>query len=184
MKDIEITCEVFENMKNIQNVLLSTNLRFVESFILDDIYMYNIENKDFFIKDGKISDTLIIRTVNNKNKEIIYKKRNFNNEGKEISTNKTAIKVEEVQASENLLNALGYERYLRMIDTNYMYENEKYIVYIQEVKELGIFLEVEAKNIENGEKAVLDLIEYVKGFKLNIGTKFDIRKAELLYQVT
>ncbi len=74
-----------------------------------------------------------------------------------------------------------YERYLRMIDTDYMYESEKYVAYIQEIQNLGTFLEIELKNPGNSEVTIYDLIKYVKGLNLRIGTKFDIRKAELLY---
>ena len=64
-----------------------------------------------------------------------HKKRNYDNNGLEISTDKTILKVKDIDASEKLLNILGYERYLRMIDTIYMYESENYIAYIQEIKD-------------------------------------------------
>ena len=76
---------------------------------------------------------------------------------------------------------LGYTRYLNMIDKNYMYENDEYIAYIQEITDLGTFIEIEAKEVENAEQSVEKLIEYVKSLNLKIGTKFDIRKADLLY---
>ncbi len=183
MKDVEITCEVFDNIDKIKSVLLENGFRFIEVFTLDDIYMYDKKDNRFFIKDGKISDTLIIRNVGEDNKKIVCKKRNYNAQGMEISTDKTVLKVKDIEESEKLLNALGYERYLRMIDTNYMFENDKYVAYIQEIKDLGVFLEVEIKNTEDGEeKTILDLIEYVKNIGLNIGNKFDIRKAELFYK--
>lgn len=182
MKDIEITCEVFECIEKINDTLLKEGFNFIETFILDDIYMYNKNNNEFFIKEGKISDTLIIRNVDNEDKKIVCKKRKYNEEGMEISTSKAVLKVKDIESSEKLLNVLGYERYLRMIDTNYMYENDKCTVYIQDIKDLGTFLELEAKNIEDKEESLLNLIEYVKGFGLKIGTKFDIRKAEILYK--
>lgn len=182
MKDVELTCEVFANIEKIKEALLEQKFEFVEEFTLDDIYMYNKANKDFFIKDGKITDTLIIRYVDDTDKKIICKKRNYNNEGLEISTDKTVLKVKDIESSEKLLNTLGYERYLRMIDTNYMYENDKYVAYIQEIKDLGVFLEIEAKVIKNEETTMKDLIDYVKSFNLKIGNKFDIRKAELFYE--
>ena len=76
---------------------------------------------------------------------------------------------------------LGYTRFLNMIDKNYMYENNEYVAYIQDVKDLGIFLELEAKENKNVEQSLEKLINFVKSFDLNIGTKFDIRKADLLY---
>lgn len=68
-----------------------------------------------------------------------------------------------------------------MIDKNYMYENNEYVVYIQDVKDLGIFLELEAKENKNADQNIEKLINFVKSLNLNIGTKFDIRKADLLY---
>ena len=62
---------------------------------------------------------------------------------------------------------------------NYMYENEEYIVYIQEVKDLGVFIELEAKNQNN--KTIDGLIKFIKTMDLQAGTEFNIRKAELLY---
>ena len=182
MKDVEITCEVYENIEKIQNTLIEKGFKHVETFTLDDIYMYNKKTQEYFIKDNKITDTLIIRNVDHKDPKIVCKKRNYNAQGTEISTNKTTLKIIEIKQGEELLNALGYERYLRMIDTNHMYENEKCRAFIQEIKDLGTFLEVEAKNTENEEEAIADLINYVKELGLNIGTKFDIRKAELYYQ--
>ena len=67
-----------------------------------------------------------------------------------------------------------------MIDTNYMYESENYIAYIQEIKDLGIFLEIELKDTNN-YSTVYDLINYTKELNLKIGNKFDIRKAEYFY---
>ncbi len=180
MKDIEITCEVFETVEKIKNTLLEKGFKYIETFTLDDIYMYNKDNNQFFIKDGKISDTLIIRNVSEDDKKIICKKRNYDNDGLEIDTDKTVLKVKDIDASEKLLNILGYERYLRMIDTNYMYESENYIAYIQEIKDLGIFLEIELKDTNN-YSTVYDLINYTKELNLKIGNKFDIRKAEYFY---
>lgn len=180
MKDIEITCEVFEKVEKIKNVLLEKGFRYIESFTLDDIYMYNKSNNQFFIKDGKISDTLIIRNVSEDDKKIICKKRNYDKNGLEIGTDKTILKVKDIEASEKLLNILGYKRYLRMIDTNHMYDSENYIAYIQEINELGIFLEIELKG-SNNDNTVYDLINYTKKLNLKIGKKFDIRKAEYFY---
>ena len=53
----------------IKNVLLKNGFRFIEIFTLDDIYMYNKKGNKFFIKYGKISDTLIVRKA-----ELFYNK--------------------------------------------------------------------------------------------------------------
>ena len=110
MKNIEITCEVFEKIEKIKKVLLENGFKYIETFTLDDIYMYNKENNQFFLKDGKISDTLIIRSVDNNNKQIICKKRKYDDEGLEISTEETVLKVKDIVDSEKFLNVLGYKK--------------------------------------------------------------------------
>ena len=95
---------------------------------------------------------------------------------------KETLKIQDIEIAEKLLNILGYKRFLRMIDKNYKYENENYIVFIQEVDGLGVFLEIETKNKENAEVEIQKLIELVKTLQLKTGTKFDIRKAEMLYE--
>ena len=171
IKDVEITCEVFEEIPTIIKSLEDKGFKYVEEFTLDDIYM----------KNDKITDTLIIRYVNEEDKKIVCKRRNHNNKGFEISTEKSVLKVVNIEDAEKHLNILGYTRYLNMIDKNYMYENDEYIAYIQEITDLGTFIEIEAKEVENAEQSVEKLIEYVKSLNLKIGTKFDIRKADLLY---
>ncbi len=182
INDTEITCQVYDDISVIVKKLERNNFHYVEEFTLDDIYMYNIKNGEFSAKEGKITDTLIIRYVNDNDKKIICKRRKHDNNGFEIGTEKTILKIEDIEKAEKLLNILGYDKYLRMIDKNYMYENDSYVAYIQEVENLGNFLEIESKNKENLQKEIKGMIDLVKKLDLSIGTEFDIRKADLLYR--
>lgn len=182
INNTEITCEVFDKVEKIKKALEDNNFKYVGEFTLDDIYMYDRRTKQFAPNKGKITDTLIIRYAGDDDKEIICKKRYYNSNGFEIGTEKRSLKIDDTKKAEELFQSLGYSRYLRMIDKNSKYENEEYIAFIQEVEDLGTFLEIEVKNRENAEKEIKKLIELVKSFELKIGTKFDIRKAELLYK--
>ncbi len=183
INDTEITCEVYDDISVIKKELEKNNFHFIEEFTLDDIYMYNEKTNEFGEKDGRITDTLIIRYVNENDKKIICKKRIYDDNGFEVQTNKTKLVIESIEAAEKFLNILGFKRFLRMIDKNYMYENDNYTAYIQEVEGLGTFLEIETKNKEAAESEIKKLTELMKSFKLKCGTKFDVRKAEkLLYK--
>ncbi len=181
IKDVEITCEVFDETPNIIKVLETKGFKYVKEFILNDIYMKSEKINDFAPKNGRITDTLIIRYVNEEDKKIVCKRRNHDDKGFEISTEKSVLKVVSIEDAEKHLNILGYTRFLNMIDKNYMYENDKFVAYIQEVKDLGTFLELESNKKENEEQNIDKLIEYVKSLNLKIGTKFDVKKADLLY---
>lgn len=182
IKEIEITCEVFEPTSNIMKSLEDIGFKYTDEFTLNDIYMKNDNTGKFGPKERKITDTLIIRYVNENDMKVICKKRKYNNEGLEISAEKSISKITSIEDTEKKLNALGYTRFLNMVDKNYMYDNDDFIVYIQEVKDLGTFLEVESKKVDNEEQRIEELKEFVKTFGLKIGSDFNIRKAELLYK--
>ena len=60
-----------------------------------------------------------------------------------------------------------------------------YRIYIQCIKDLGIFLEIEfnndsSKNIDD-DSIVNKLITFAKSFNLKLGNDYKARKAELLY---
>lgn len=181
INEIEITCEVYDDLQTIKKILESKGLKYKEEFTLNDIYMKNNKTNEFGPEGGRITDTLIIRHVNENDIKIICKRRKYNIEGIEISIAKSMKKVDSIEVAEKQLNSLGYTRYLNMIDKNYMYENDEFIVFIQEVKDLGLFLEVEIKQVNQEEQNKQRLINFVKSLELNIGIKFDIRKVELLY---
>lgn len=181
MKEFEITFEVYNDINVLKNELIKNKFYYVEEFVLNDIYMYNPLNNEFGVNDGKITDTLMLRSIDDEETEIICKNRQYKN-GLEIGTEKTTLKVENIETAEKLLNSLGYKRFLRMIDKNYKYENDNYNAIIQEVEGLGLFLEIEIKNSKDAEVEIQRLIEFAKSLNLKIGTKFDVRKAELLYK--
>lgn len=173
MKELEITCQIYNNVLDIKKELERKNFIFKKEFIIDDMYMHNTKTGDFSVTNGKIIDSLVIRYVNENDKKIICKKNISNNIEKSI------LKVDSIKDAETHLNMLGYRKFLRLAYNNYMYENKQYIAYIQEVKNLGNFLEVEVKNGEN--QSIKNLIEYVKMLNLKTGEEFNVRKAELLY---
>ena len=76
---------------------------------------------------------------------------------------------------------MGYNELLRIVIKNYKYENNQYRAFIQVVYNLGVFLEIEEKNINYDENEVNNLIKFAKSLGIKIGNKFDIRKAELWY---
>ena len=64
IKDVEITCEIFEDISTIIKTLEDKGFKYVEEFILNDIYMKNDKTNEFAPKNAKISNSLIIRYVN------------------------------------------------------------------------------------------------------------------------
>ena len=84
--------------------------------------------------------------------------------GFEISTEKVCIKrYMSIEDAEKHLNILGYTRFLNMIDKNYMYENDEFIAYIQDVNRFRNYLQNQKqKKVENAEQNIEKLIEFLK----------------------
>lgn len=181
INNIEITCEVFESINNVKKKLKGNKFEFKEEFVLDDTYIYNASTKKFAPQNGKITDTLVIRKVNNTEKSIICKKRKYNSSGVEIGTEKTVLKIDSISKARKIFYCLGYNELLRIVIKNYKYESNQYRAFIQVVDNLGVFLEFEKKNINYDENEVNNLIKFAKSLGIKIGNKFDIRKAELWY---
>ena len=173
MSELEITCQVFKDILKIKEELERRGFSYKKEFWIDDTYFYNKQTKKFSVKEGKLTDSLVVRYVNENDKKKICKK--YDSTGIEMSV----LRVEDIQEAEKHLLLLGFEKMLTLKYKNYMYENEEYIVYIQEVKDLGVFIELEAKNQNN--KTIDGLIKFIKTMDLQAGTEFNIRKAELLY---
>lgn len=171
MKELEITCQVFEDILKIKEELERKGFLYKKEFMIDDTYFYNKKTGEFSINEGKITNSLVVRYVDENDKKIICKKYNSNNNDKSI------LKIGDINEAKKHLNMLGFIEMLKYSYKNYMYENNDYIVYIQEVKDLGVFLELESKNNET----IDELIQFLKKLNLQIGTKFNIRKVELLY---
>ena len=63
MKELEITCQIYNNVLDIRKQLESNNFKFKKEFIIDDMYMHNTKTGEFSIINGKIIDSLVIRCV-------------------------------------------------------------------------------------------------------------------------
>ena len=173
MNELEITCQVFEDVLKIKEELERKGFSYKKEFWINDTYFCNKQTGKFSIKKGKLTDSLVVRYVNENDKKIICKKYDSN------GIKKSVLRVEDIQEAEKHLEMLGFEKILTLKYKNYMYENEEYVAYIQEVKDLWTFLELETRKQNN--KTENDLIKFIKIMDLQIGTEFNIRKAEVLY---
>ena len=66
---------------------------------------------------------------------------------------------------------MGYKKFLEVKDHNILVSNGVNEIYIQDVKDLGIFLEMEQKNIYSNNcngNDINEIIENINSYKLNI----------------
>ncbi len=187
MKQVEITTIVKKNLKEIDNILSKQGFKIIRKSNIKDRYMSQETkklNKDNIIEI--LSKSLIIRYLNVNNKDIIkkltYKNKNINN-NKLLTEEKIDINVDDLDKTERLLSAVGFEK---LIDVNYdviVYQKDNLEFAFQQVEGLGLLLEYEStKDYENyTNNEILEekkkMIDEVKKYNIDISNDFDIKKA-------
>jgi adenylate cyclase class 2 len=90
---------------------------------------------------------------------------------------------EDLKALQHVFLHLGLKPLLTIDNTKYIYKNDQYEIVLEDVKDLGYFLEVEAidedenKSIEEIKKNISD---FIQSLGLEIGAELNSGKPELL----
>jgi predicted adenylyl cyclase CyaB len=172
--EIEVTYQADNSLQQIQETLENQGCKFKKNYIMSDIYFYNVLDNSFNANSGKITDTCVLRQVEDEIK-IVVKKRVFNEKSEEIGTNSSTLHVIDKEEAIKFIEKNNFEKYLEMENSQYEYKHEKYDIYVQCIKNLGIFLEVEGK-----DSTLEELKSFVRNLNLNLGENSNCRKAELL----
>lgn len=138
-----ITYGLNNSITKVKTILKENNFNLIKQFKKNDIYMYNNDTGEFGIIDDKISSFLIIRSIDEKCKYIICSK---NKDSKNLNKKLLALRNPSIELVENFLNLLGYSRLINLTEINYLYEDNSYFIFVQEVFNLGIFFKIKFKD--------------------------------------
>lgn len=180
MEEIEVTFKLENSCSEIEKITNNNNFTFVEKYILQDIYMCK-ENINVFQTDNKsiLKDTILLRKVNNNIFKMTYKKKIYDDKGNTIHREKYEISVDSIEKAKALLENVGYKELINIKDTITVYNYKNMEIILENVDDLGMFLEVEV-NISQKQEDYLDKITNDlkgAGFKFN-EELFDVKKAE------
>jgi adenylate cyclase class 2 len=170
---IEIEVKVKADLKGVEERLIEEGADFVNEERQIDTY-YNAPDKDF----AETDEALRLRSVGRKNM-LTYKGPRFNTASK--SRKEVTLSVSR-KPIEELLSSLGFSRFGQVIKLRRNYRLGDLSVSLDEVENLGTFMEIEAlaeeKDLEFHEKRVIELLE-----KLGVSQDEIIRDSylELIY---
>ncbi len=179
MEEIELTFRLENTREEIEEILKKDEFKFVKKYTVRDIYMcldcvdiINTKNRDI------LKDSIIIRSAEDK-VAVIYKKKIYDEKGSTIYRERYDMGVDNVDNALKIFKNIGYKELITMTDSisEYKYKNTK--LFLEEVDDLGSFLEIEldAGNSKDSflEQAVYNLRR--SEFKFN-EKLFDVKKAE------
>ena len=178
MKEIEVLVEVYDNIENVKKKLEKFNYKGLKNTI--DEYYYDPKRETLKPdKDNQLSHCLRVRTKNNEY-FITYKDDVFDN-GKWLYSNEYETKIESITMIKEIFNKLGLIKFIEIDNKKETYTYKDYEIVIENVKDLGIFMEVEyCTNEEVDVKNIKKEIQkFINELGLNVSEELNMGKPEM-----
>lgn len=180
MEEIEVSFELKNSIEEAQKKL--KDLKFIEEQNITDVYFYD-PNKYTSKPSGdrELRECLRLRNINGKY-IVSYKIDKFNDKDEYVYSDNTFKEIDDPKAALTQFSESGLVELVTLNKKRYCYKHNSYDIFIEEVEDLGNFLEVEKMCTEKAhyEKVKKDLVEYAKSLNLKIGEVLDCGKPELM----
>lgn len=178
MKEIEILVEVYDDIDSIKEKLKNFNYKGLKQTI--DEYYYDPKRSTLKPDmNNQLSHCLRLRTKNQEY-SVTYKDDVFEN-GKWLYSNEYETKIESINMMREIFNRLGLKKFIEIDNQKETYTYGDYEIVIENVKDLGLFMEVEYCTDENiNIKEVKRKIQdFINDLNLNISEELDMGKPEM-----
>lgn len=178
MKEIEVLVEVHESIEDIKKKLEKFTYKGLKSTI--DEYYY--DPKRSTLKPdakGELSHCLRLRSKNN-DYSITYKDDIFEN-GKWLYSDEYETKVESITMMKEIFKKLGLVKFIEIDNKKETYTYNDYEIVIEDVKDLGIFMEVEYCTDEdvNVKEIKEEIQSFINSLNLNVSEELNMGKPEM-----
>ena len=140
MKEIEILVEVLDDINHVKEVLNKFNYVGLKKTI--DEYYYDPKRDELKPdKDNQLNHCLRLRTKNNEY-SITYKDDIFK-DGRWLYSDEFETTVDNIDMVHEIFKRLGLVKFIEIDNHKETYTSDNYEIVIEDVKDLGLFMEVE-----------------------------------------
>ncbi len=178
MKEIEVLVEVYDDILSIKNKFKKFDYKGLKNTI--DEYYYDPKRDTLKPdKDNQLSHCLRVRSKNHEY-SITYKDDVFDN-GKWLYSNEYETKVESVAMIKEIFNKLGLVKFIEINNKKETYTYNNYEIVIEDVKDLGIFMEVEYCTNEDVDVKLIkkEIQNFIDSLELNVSEELNMGKPEM-----
>lgn len=181
-KDIEICVRAIITFDELKEKMVSMGFKIQEDFQLNDIYMVeNDREVSVDVLDDILSNYVLVRETVGKKIMLVMKNKEINEKGEVVSQKSIKCPIVDKEAGYNFMLNLGYKKFLELKAHNILLSNGKNEIYIQDVAGLGVYVEMEQKNLlldNNNGNTLEELINNLKQYDLPIDdSNFFAKKA-------
>jgi adenylate cyclase class 2 len=179
MKEVEILVEVKSSKEEVLKILEKFN--FVGEKEVLDIYFYNENNEKLKPINGELKECFRLRKKDGKN-YITYKIDHFK-DGKWVYSDEEETKVDDFEIMLKIVSQLGFKPLVEIDNIKHTFLTDKYEIVLEEVKNLGLFLEVERLVVGDNEDVHVvkeEIFDFIKSLNINVGEESTAGKPELM----
>lgn len=190
MNETEITVQCNEDLETIKSKLQNQNFVFLRQFQLNDWY-FSAKSLDELNKmnySELIKNSFLLRQIIENDGEYIhicYKDKVLDIDGNVISENKTKANIDSLESAISIFNNAGLTMWCKTENTSYVYGKDNIELCIQDIADLGIFIEFEEydeiKNLSPSEKFET-MKSIVMQTKLSLGNDFSCKKVFMKFK--
>ena len=181
-EELEVCVRSLVPFEDLYNDMIDLGFHVQEDFVLNDIYMVKNDVEVSLDNENVIfSDYVLIRETVGKRKMLVLKHKELNSKGEIIKQESVKCPITDCDKAYDFMKAIGYKKLFEISDHNVLMSNGKNEIYIQSVKGLGTYVEMEQKNLllENNNGNTIDEMKNVLcDYNLKIDTSdYFVRKA-------
>jgi len=180
-KEVEILVEVFDKKKDVLKKL--NGLEFLGDKKTLDIYFFDPKRDDLKPdKDGQLKNCLRVRSKDGES-SVAYKVDHFDKRGIWLYSDEYESNVSNFLKIEEIFKKLGLEELIRIENTKSTFVNDKYEIVLEDVKNLGLFMEVERHDVGSKEDIVEvkeEIWNWIKDLNIKASLELTMGKPELM----
>lgn len=178
MKEIEILVEVKDDIDTAKNKL--KDFEYVGLNHTIDEYYYDPLRDDLKPdNNNQLANCLRLRAKND-NYYVTYKNDVFEGE-KWLYSNEYETKIESIEMMKEVFERLGLKKFLEIDNNKEIYKTDKYEIALEDVKDLGIFLEVEYCTDEDVDVSKIkeEIQKFIDKLEINVSEELNMGKPEM-----
>ena len=180
----EITVSVTTDYETLEKELNEYNFTKKEEYMVNDIYLINDDLDLFKMKKLDIlKKCILIREVENIEKELLYKYKKYDLNGNILEQGKVKCPIIDIDKAIDFMNAINYKELFKINDKCIVFANDKTELVVQLVNDKYIFIEMESEGSFNDRKYanIDEMIEDLFSYNLSIDkSNIFVKKAEII----
>lgn len=182
----EITVQVTCNYEELHSLLIKQGFKIIEKYTIIDEYLiskdYDLKNKNYL---DILKECVIVRYIENTLKELLYKYKEYSNNGDIIKQAKVSCKVNDIKEASNFMKTIGYKELIHIQNNSVVYTNDKIELAVQLVNDKYIFIELEDKSeyLNKTYSSIEEMKEEINLYNLPIvKDKYFAKKAVIILE--